>query len=115
VQLEALRRDPLGRPRLLQHVVVRARAQLKSWNGLETNYLIQGQRLVVSDKEIFRNVSMTKENERIKKTYIVQKGDSLFIISRKFPDVTVNQLKEWNNIHSAGYLKPGTKLIIKKS
>jgi membrane-bound lytic murein transglycosylase D len=90
-------------------------AQLKSWNGLETNYLIQGQHLVVSDKEIFRNVSMTKENERIKKTYIVQKGDSLFIISRKFPDVTINQLKEWNNIHSAGYLKPGTKLIIKKS
>jgi membrane-bound lytic murein transglycosylase D len=89
--------------------------QLKSWNGLETNYLIQGQHLVVSDKEIFRNVSMTKENERIKKTYIVQKGDSLFIISRKFPDVTINQLKEWNNIHSTGYLKPGTKLIIKKS
>ncbi|RUA12780.1 MAG: lytic transglycosylase [Flavobacteriia bacterium] len=89
--------------------------QLKMWNGLETNYLIEGQHLVISDKNNFHKLSLNKNKEREIKTYIVQKGGSLFIISRKFPDVSVNQLKEWNNLHSENNLEPGIKLIIKKS
>lgn len=96
--------------------------ELKKWNGLETNYLIEGQHLVISDKEIVHSISTVNHsistvnrNRLVNKTYIVQKGDSLFIISKKFPDLTIHQLKEWNGLHNQTYLKPGTKLIIKKS
>jgi membrane-bound lytic murein transglycosylase D len=43
---------------------------------------------------------------------VVQKGDSLWLISQKYPQVSVAQLKEWNDIWSTKNLKPGTKLKI---
>jgi len=45
-------------------------------------------------------------------TYVVKKGDSLWLISQKYPQVSVAQLKEWNNIWSTKSLKPGTELKI---
>ena len=47
--------------------------------------------------------------------YIVRKGDSLWTISRKFKNVSIDKIKKWNNIWSAKSLKPGTKLKIYKS
>lgn len=48
-------------------------------------------------------------------TYIVKEGDSLFKISRLYPDVSINQLRTWNNIWGVNYVKPGTKLLIYKT
>ena len=45
-------------------------------------------------------------------TYVVKKGDSLWLISQKYPKVSVAQLKEWNDIWSTKSLKPGTELKI---
>ena len=102
--------------------------QLKNWNGLETNYLIAGQSLVVSvdkkvnlknkrrSKSIKEKKPITKnkpsENGKIFKLYTVKEGDSLFIISKKFPEVTIHQIRNWNNIWNNTYLAPGTKLKI---
>jgi len=47
--------------------------------------------------------------------YIVKEGDTLFNISRKFPDVTIEELRNWNNLTEVRYLKPGKKLKIFKS
>ena len=47
--------------------------------------------------------------------YTVKKGDSLWSISQKFKNVSVDKIKKWNNIWSAKGLKPGTKLKIFKS
>ena len=43
------------------------------------------------------------------KVHVVQSGDSLWTISKKYPGISVENLKEWNGI-SGNNLKPGTKL-----
>ncbi|MFP9112767.1 LysM peptidoglycan-binding domain-containing protein [Flavobacterium sp. RHBU_3] len=43
--------------------------------------------------------------------YIVQKGDSLFSIARKHPGVTVDNLKDWNEIKGES-IQPGMKLKV---
>lgn len=45
-------------------------------------------------------------------TYTVKEGESLWMISKSFSNVTIKQLKSWNNLWSTPYLKPGTKLKI---
>jgi len=103
-------------------------SQIKRWNGLRSSRLKIGQRLTIyprnyasSSKKKKNNKSSTKKSatNNIPKgkytTYVVQKGDSLWLISRKFPKVSVSQIKKWNNIWSVKSLKPGTKLKIFKS
>ncbi len=102
--------------------------QLKTWNGLETNYLIAGQSLVVStDKKIYLeknspstgiqvNESTFNKNDLINNRqnnmYTVKEGDSLFLISKKFPNVSIHQIRNWNNIWNVSYVEPGTQLKI---
>jgi len=97
--------------------------QLKEWNGLQTDFLIEGQRLVITNKkneQAFLKPMKPASTHKISsadlpstyKTYTVKKGESLFIISRKFPNVTINQLRNWNNIWGVPHIKPGTKLKI---
>ena len=97
---------------------------LKKWNGLVTNYVMAGQSLVVRKNDEIDQSPSKHRNERIQPnnktnkestTYVVQEGDSLFKISRLFPDVTISQIRTWNNIWGVNYVKPGTKLLIFKS
>ncbi len=104
-------------------------SQIKRWNGLRSNNLRIGQRLTIyprNYKSASTSSSSTKKtptkNTDSKSTptgtyttYTVKKGDSLWIISKKFPKVSVEQIKNWNNIWSVKSLKPGTKLKIYKS
>ena len=94
---------------------------IKKWNGLKSNNLYVGQRLTIYPRHA---VASAPEQDASKapikksspkgefKTYVVQKGDSLWLISQKYPKVSVAQLKEWNNIWSSTNLKPGTTLKI---
>ena len=93
---------------------------IKKWNGLRNNRLRIGQRLSIYPKRIRIPKSSKKTSSKVapkgKATiYVVQKGDSLWTIAQKFKKVSVNQIKEWNNIWSAKNIKPGTKLKIYKS
>ncbi|MFC2128073.1 LysM domain-containing protein [Bacteroidota bacterium] len=45
-------------------------------------------------------------------SYIVQKGDSLWSISKKYPKITIQELKDWNGIGNRGNIVPGKKLYI---
>ena len=101
-------------------------SQIKSWNRLKTSSLKIGQRLYLYPKRIPISItkSTSKKREHISKKstkkgayeiYTVQKGDSLWSISQKFKNVSVDKIKKWNNIWSAKSLKPGTKLKIFKS
>jgi len=97
-------------------------ADLKSWNNLHSNSLAVGNFLTVAKNEIAINTnnvtidSFKKRDLNSSKNadidYLVQKGDSLFSISKKYPGVTVSDLKKWNNI-SGDDLKPGMGLKIK--
>ena len=119
---------------------------LKKWNGLQTDFLIAGQNLVITDKAnnnseqnskltihnnnastnpfspkvspIFSSQTNSDQSAETKKNYqiyIVKEGDTLFNISRKFSEVTIEQIRDWNNLTEVRYLKPGTKLKIFKS
>ncbi len=98
-------------------------SQIKRWNGLRSSRLRIGQRLTIYPRGF---TASTKKKSSSKKTtvsaapkgkyttYVVKKGDSLWLISQKFPKVSVSQIKKWNNIWSVKSLKPGTKLKIYK-
>ena len=43
--------------------------------------------------------------------YVVQKGDTLFLISKKHPGITIEDLKKWNSLCDE-VIQPGMKLKI---
>jgi len=101
--------------------------QLKIWNGLETNFLIEGQRLVISSKKEALLQSMTESgmNQNSEKTwssktngfinYTVEYGDTLFKISRKFDNIPISELRITNSLDHVNYLKPGMELKIRNN
>ncbi len=89
---------------------------LKNWNNLSDNNLLVGSNLIVSKKEITNNALAEKPSKKDKAAgldhhYFVKKGDSLFSIAKKYPGVTISDIKKWNGI-SGDNLKPGMKLRI---
>ena len=96
-------------------------SQIKRWNGLRSNNLRIGQRLTIyprnpSAAKVSKPAAKTSKkpvDPKGKKTYTVQKGDSLWSISQKFPGVSVQNIKDWNDI-SGNKLKIGMKLIVSK-
>ena len=91
-------------------------SQVKRWNGLRSNNLRIGQRLTIYPRKNFGGIASntgSKSSSSSNKTYTVKSGDSLWSISQKFPGVSVQNIKKWNDI-SGTILKPGTKLKIHK-
>ena len=96
-------------------------SQIKRWNGLRSNNIRVGQRLTIYPRKPVANSPVktsnksaaTSTNASGKKTYTVKKGDSLWSISQKFPGVSVQNLKDWNDI-SGNKLKPGMTLIVSR-
>ena len=95
-------------------------SQIKRWNGLRSNNLRVGQRLtihprkpvttstaVASKKTSARPVGKLPKDPS--KVHVVQSGDSLWTISRKYPGISIDNLKQWNGL-TGNNLKPGTKL-----
>lgn len=96
-------------------------SDLKKWNGLRSNNIKIGQRLVIYPKNIQPSTASTlnKTSEKLavssaKKVYTVKSGDSLWSISQKFSGISVQNIKDWNGI-SGNNLKPGMKLKISRS
>ena len=93
---------------------------IKDWNKLEDNNVQLGAKLIVGKKYVVssesKNVSSKKENIAVNdrdevKLYYVKKGDSLFSIAKKYPGVSISDLKKWNGIKNES-LKAGMKLKI---
>ena len=92
-------------------------SQIKRWNGLRSNNLRVGQRLTIFPRKPYVAESSSKSSASKSsntvangaKVHTVQSGDSLWTISKKYPGVTIENLREWNGI-SGNNLKPGTKL-----
>lgn len=94
-------------------------SQLKQWNGLRSNNLKIGQRLTVypaksglsSVKKKASKAPKKFINTKGKMTYKINDGDSLWSIAKKFPGVSVQNIKEWNDI-SGSTLKIGRTLVV---
>nr|WP_073572023.1 LysM peptidoglycan-binding domain-containing protein [Algoriphagus zhangzhouensis] len=99
--------DVLGRIASRHGVSV---SQIKSWNGLSSNLIRVGQRLTIYSANT-GTLAQVQTNSNGQKTYTVQPGDSLWIISRRHAGLTVEQIKRLNNLHNNN-IKPGQKLII---
>jgi membrane-bound lytic murein transglycosylase D len=94
-------------------------SQIKQWNGLRSNNLRIGQNLIIYPRKPVTTVSSSK-NKDIQSSpavslngnsnvHTVKAGDSLWTISKKYPGITIEKLRQWNGI-SGNNLQPGTKL-----
>jgi membrane-bound lytic murein transglycosylase D len=75
--------------------------QLAAWNGLSVNDTLRpGQTLIIKTNNARDGAFF----------YRVQRGDSLYLIARRF-NVSIKDLKRWNSL-SGPYLQPGQKLTL---
>lgn len=91
-------------------------SQIKRWNGLRNNNLRIGQRLTIYPRNVpsqKQKPSKTSKDTKGRTTYKVKDGDSLWSIAQKFSGVSVQNLKDWNDI-SGNKLKIGMTLIVSK-
>jgi len=96
-------------------------SDIKLWNELSDDNIQLGDKLIVAKKLIVDNsqtiAEKSSKKEKLSKAereddhYYVKKGDSLFSIARKYPGVSVSDIKKWNGINGNS-LKPGMKLKI---
>jgi len=95
-------------------------SKIKAWNNMRSTNLRIGQRLTIYPRKL-NVVTHSKPTTNVSKkvvpkgdfnTYTVKSGDSLWLIAQKFANVSVQNIKEWNNIWSVKSLKPGIILKI---
>ncbi|SMG43741.1 lytic transglycosylase domain-containing protein [Arenibacter troitsensis] len=92
-------------------------SQIKNWNGLRSNNLRIGQRLTIYPRKFPSSISSSNTNKNSTnsvaaagaKVHTVKSGDSLWTISKKYPGISIDNLRKWNGI-SGNDIKPGTKL-----
>jgi LysM repeat protein len=115
VEYKVKKGDNLGS---IAHKYNVAVAEIKEWNEMEDNNVKLGASLIVSKKEVAVNEIKSSKKESLAsndrdevKLYYVKKGDSLFSIAKKYPGVTISDIKKWNGIKNES-LKPGMKLKI---
>lgn len=95
---------------------------LKLWNNLSDATIAVGSSLIVAKREVAledkaaashfnKHESLASASKSKSNDYLVKKGDSLYSISKKYPGVSISDIKKWNNI-SGEQLKPGMKLKI---
>ncbi len=100
-------------------------SQIKKWNGLRSNNLRIGQRLTIYPRRPVVNVpkkskpttkiaTKSTSHTNTSEMYTVKSGDTLWSISQKFKGISVENLKNWNDISGSG-IKPGMKLKLSKS
>ncbi|MBO9582936.1 MAG: LysM peptidoglycan-binding domain-containing protein [Flavobacterium sp.] len=100
-------------------------AELKELNNLTSNNIGLGKTLIISKAAIVieeptstaiasNSVDTFKKkapSKNVSEDYYVKKGDSLYSISKKYPGVTISDIKKWNGIKDED-IKPGMKLKI---
>ena len=95
---------------------------MKQWNNLQDSTIGIGTSLIVAKSEVEiakpetpetfnkkENLASISKNKGI--NYYVKKGDSLYSIAKKYPGVTISDIKKWNDLRAED-LKPGMKLKI---
>ena len=95
-------------------------SQIRRWNGLRRDNLKVGQRLTIFPRKPYTPAKSSKSTVKTSakpvvlpndpsKIHVVESGESLWIIANKYPGISIDNLRTWNNLVS-DRLKPGTKL-----
>ncbi len=121
-------------PKYIEHIVLKGEYlgaiarkygisidELRELNKIYDNSVKAGTCLIVGKEKAISRDQKSKgnknenyavnENKIKEKLYQVRKGDSLFSISKKFPGVSIADIKKWNNIKNES-IHPGMKLKI---
>lgn len=87
-------------------------SDIKKWNGLSSDKIIAGKKLIIYTNKSSNYVSNNTnyKNSGLRKTHIVQKGESLWSIAKKY-NTSVDKLKKANGLKS-DRINIGDKLII---
>ena len=89
-------------------------AQLKAWNGLTSNNIQVGQKLIVSAAASSSQTSSSASSQSGEyTTYTVKSGDSLYSISKNYPGVSANDIMNFNGLTNSN-IKPGMTIKIPK-
>jgi membrane-bound lytic murein transglycosylase D len=95
-------------------------ADIKKWNNLRSDVIRSGQRLNIwvksststaiasAPKPATRHITTDHQG---RKTYVVQPGDTLWDISKKFDGLTIEKIKSLNKLSNTR-IQPGQKLIV---
>jgi len=95
-------------------------SDIKAWNEMADDNVQIGARIIIGKKLVADpNQAVAEKSgkkDKLSKSqnedhYYVKKGDSLFSIAKKYPGITISDIKKWNGI-SGNELKPGMKLKI---
>ena len=97
-------------------------ADIKTWNNLRSDAIRTGQRLNLWVKSSTNSLATASTQTSVNannsiaslqgaKTYIVQPGDTLWDISKKFNGLTIEKIKTLNKL-SNSKIQPGQKLIV---
>ncbi|MCF8369017.1 MAG: LysM peptidoglycan-binding domain-containing protein [Bacteroidales bacterium] len=93
-------------------------SDLKAWNNLKGNTIQPKQKLIVYEPKV-TPMETTKKPETSEEGgfvyHTVRSGDTLWDIAKLYDGVSVEQIKELNNIRNSKRLKPGQKLKVKKA
>ena len=98
-------------------------AQIKRWNNLKSNDIRVGQKLIIYRGGNAPSSSASSANAKSSSSssvdpnadytiYTVKDGESLYLIAKKFPGVSAQNIMDFNRIGSN--IKPGMKLKIPK-
>ena len=86
-------------------------ANLKSWNGLTSNNIQVGQKLVIYTKGSAPASTGSSQTAKGETTYTVKSGDSFYSIAKNYPGVSAQNIMDYNGM-KASDLKAGMKLKI---
>lgn len=93
-------------------------ADLRKWNNINGNLIRAGQNLTIYVKPNSTSLSNQLAQNSSKPVplpndhvYLVQPGDTLWAISRKYDNLTIEQIKKLNNLTSNN-IKPGQRLVL---
>ena len=112
--------DYLGKIATRYRVTV---TQIKKWNGLKSNNISIGQRLIIySGRAAAAAASSagttasaqkvnTAANAKGHTLYTVKEGDSFYLIAKNYPGVSAQNIMDYNGISSSS-LRPGTTIKI---
>ncbi len=87
---------------------------LKNWNNLKSSTIYPNQKLTVYEptRQTTTEVIKTGKGDVKYIIHVVKSGDTLWDIAKQYDGVTVNQIKQLNDITNSRRLKPGQKLKV---